>query len=103
MHTALGQIPALDLGYELGQAASGSHDILKYLKEDLSGRVEKINDAQGEIEASVQRSVSAAKSETTLQLENAAASTTKQLADQKKEVAGTIDSLSTKVTNDLKT
>lgn len=102
-----GQIPAVNLGYNVGvasgKAASASVEILDYLKTDLSDRVEKIDGAQGEIEQSVQRSLDAAKSNTDKQLSEAAAASKTQLADQKSDVDTKISALSTKVAADLKT
>lgn len=102
-----GQIPAVNLGYNVGvaagKAASASVEILDYLKTDLSDRVEKIDGAQGEIEQSVQRSLDAAKSNTAKQLSEAAAASKTQLADQKSDVDTKISALSTKVAADLKT
>ena len=97
-----GQVPAIELGYRLGEQSKGTSSILDYLKTDLSDRVSEIAGAQTKIEAAVQTSLDAASGKTTQQLLSAETKTAKQLADQKKDVDTKISTLTATVTADLK-
>jgi hypothetical protein len=75
-----GQVPALELGFTLGEQSKGTNVILDYLKTELSDRVADIAGAQNKIEASVQSTLDSATAKTTKQLTDAE---TKAAADFK--------------------
>jgi hypothetical protein len=101
-----GQVPALELGYTLGEQSKGlsaAGAVLDYLKTDLSDRVTEISGAQAKIEATVSASLSAAAAKSTQQLAEAETKTNGQLEAQETKVDDKIAKLTTDVAADLKT